>query len=405
MVRLMKKSERYPKEWESFQRCGAGGYISIAKKLANGFIRNGHDVINLSDRDVGKFNKSLRDFKGKKYLNTMIYETAKNYKPDLILLGHSYDIETQTIEKIKDYSKNTVISQWFEDHLADTGPDYSSNSKKLLKYDDFINLYSDILLAKRDINLFFLFCNRILDAELFYPELFIKLLKQNHEKIKPKYVDVIKSIIENPDQFKNNVEKNAKLASANICLAEYYKSTKEKSEQHYIQANYHISDMQRAPIYARQQMYLDLINYFKNFDDSTVQKKIDINKGKGLIFIVGMPRSGTTLTESILSTADDIVAGGEKVFFTNNLWSIFSDLKTNQKINPDFIEELGNRYMSTIELHRNNQKNFIDKMPANFLYYKFIKLALPGSKFIHVHRNPWDNAISLFKANYIFLQS
>ncbi len=114
-------------------------YISIAKKLANGFIRNGHDVINLSDRDVGKFNKSLRDFKGKKYLNTMIYETAKNYKPDLILLGHSYDIETETIEKIKDYSKNTVISQWFEDHLADTGPDYSSNRKKLLKYDDFIS--------------------------------------------------------------------------------------------------------------------------------------------------------------------------------------------------------------------------------------------------------------------------
>ena len=39
-------------------------------------------------------------------------------------------------------------------------------------------------------------------------------------------------------------------------------------------------------------------------------------------------------------------------------------------------------------------------MPANFLFYKFIKLALPGSKFIHTYRNPWDNAISLFKANY-----
>ncbi len=113
-------------------------YISIAKKLANGFIRNGHDVINLSDRDVGKFNKSFRDFKGKSYLNTMIYETAKNYKPDLILLGHSYDIENETLERIKDYSKNTVISQWFEDHLADTGPDFSLNRKKLLKYDNFI---------------------------------------------------------------------------------------------------------------------------------------------------------------------------------------------------------------------------------------------------------------------------
>ena len=66
------------------------------------------------------------------------------------------------------------------------------NSEEFLKYSDFINLYSDILLAKRDINLFFLFCNEVLDAELFYPELFIKLLKQNHEKIKPKYVDSLK---------------------------------------------------------------------------------------------------------------------------------------------------------------------------------------------------------------------
>ena len=99
--------------------------------------------------------------------------------------------------------------------------------------------------------------------------------------------------------------------------------------------------MQRAPLYARQQMYLDLVNYFKNFDDQGIVDDIEATKGEGLIFIIGMPRSGTTLTESILATAEDTVAGGEKVFFTNNLWSIFSDLKPDQKINPDFIEELG----------------------------------------------------------------
>ncbi len=113
-------------------------YISIAKKLSNGFIRNGHDVINLSDRDVGKFNKSLKDFKGKKYLNNMIYQTVINYKPDFILLGHSYDIESETLERIKDNNKNVVISQWFEDHLAHSGPDYLGNRKKLLKYTDFL---------------------------------------------------------------------------------------------------------------------------------------------------------------------------------------------------------------------------------------------------------------------------
>ena len=39
-------------------------------------------------------------------------------------------------------------------------------------------------------------------------------------------------------------------------------------------------------------------------------------------------------------------------------------------------------------------------MPANFLYYKFIQLALPKAKFVHTFRNSWDNAISLFKANF-----
>ena len=274
------------------------------------------------------------------------------------------------------------------------------NSTEFLKYDDFINLFSDILLARKDISQFIDFSNKILEHKIFFPELFIKLLNLDHTQIKKEYIEVIENIIDKPNQFTNNVEKNAKLASANICLAEFNKKEKQKSEQYYFKANEHIQTMQRAPIYARQQMYLDLVNYFKNFDEKYIKEKIDPKKGEGLIFIVGMPRSGTTLTESILATADETIAGGEKVFFTNNLWTIFSDLKHDQKINPDFIQELGSRYLGTIEMHRNGAKNFIDKMPANFLYYKFINLALPSAKFIHVYRNAWDNAISLFKANY-----
>ena len=51
-------------------------------------------------------------------------------------------------------------------------------------------------------------------------------------------------------------------------------------------------------------------------------------------------------------------------------------------------------------MHRSENKYFVDKLPENYLFYKFIKLSLPGAKFIHCHRDPWDNAISLFKQNY-----
>jgi tetratricopeptide (TPR) repeat protein len=273
-------------------------------------------------------------------------------------------------------------------------------SEEFLKYTDFINLYTDILLANKDISTFISFSQNILDKELIFPEIFIKLLKEDPSKIKTVYVSAIEKLINNPNQFENNVEKNAQLASGNICLAEFYKAKREISEEYFITANKCISTMQRTPIYARQQMYVNLVDYFSKFKEGSITEKIDPNKGEGLIFIIGMPRSGTTLTESILSTANDIVAGGEKVFFTNNLWEIFSDLKSDQPLNPQFIKELGDRYLDTIKLHRNGALYFIDKMPANFLFYKFIKLALPGSKFIHTHRNPWDNAISLFKANY-----
>ena len=49
-------------------------------------------------------------------------------------------------------------------------------------------------------------------------------------------------------------------------------------------------------------------------------------KGQGLIFILGMPRSGTSLTESVLSTSDKLTTGGEKVFFTLQLSDVIKKL-------------------------------------------------------------------------------
>ena len=273
-------------------------------------------------------------------------------------------------------------------------------SKEFLLYSDFINIYADILLAKQDVSGFCKFAEEVLDQKVFIGDLFNKLLRHDKNKIKETYVEVIKSIMDDSN-FENSLEKNAKLASANICLAEYNnKSNKPVAEKHYIEANRYMAMMQRAPIYARQKMYVDLTEYFSEFNGEYIEDKIAKNKGEGLIFIIGMPRSGTTLTESILSTANDIVAGGEKVFFTNNLMTVFSDLKKGLKIDPKFIDELGDRYLSTISLQRKGSNFYIDKLPSNFLYYKFIKLALPQAKFIHTFRNPWDNAISLFKANF-----
>jgi len=114
-------------------------FISIAKKLSNGLIRSGHDVINLSDRDTIRFNRYISGKSGINYLNNIFFETVRNYSPDLIVFGHSDNIGIDTIEKIKSFKKDIKIVQWFEDNLHSTGPDPELNKKRLLKYETYMD--------------------------------------------------------------------------------------------------------------------------------------------------------------------------------------------------------------------------------------------------------------------------
>ena len=114
-------------------------FISIAKKISNGLIRLGHDVINISDRDTIRFNRNISGKSGINYLNKLFVETVRNYSPDLIVLGHSDNLQAESLEKIKNLKKDIKIIQWFEDNLHKSGPDPILNQRRLLKYEDFID--------------------------------------------------------------------------------------------------------------------------------------------------------------------------------------------------------------------------------------------------------------------------
>ena len=66
-------------------------------------------AILLNDRDVVRFNRILPAANGYNYLNKQIVETFKNYNPDFVLLGHSYNIHNDTFEKIKSINKNVMF--------------------------------------------------------------------------------------------------------------------------------------------------------------------------------------------------------------------------------------------------------------------------------------------------------
>ena len=119
------------------------------------------------------------------------------------------------------------------------------------------------------------------------------------------------------------------------------------------------------------------------------------------IFILGMPRSGTTLVEQILSSHKDVFGAGE----LNNLRTTISNcLKKSlrdrlSEIAPKDFLEAGQAYIQSIREIDTSSRFITDKMPSNFRYVGLIKLILPQAKIIHCCRDPRDTCFSIFK-NY-----
>ena len=121
-------------------------HYNTGRRLNNGFIRNGHNVLPISDRDIIHNNKSFKDFSGKRTLDTKIIGSFKNFKPDIVIFGHADRVSNNTLERIKEIDKNIKISQWFLDPLSKFGPDHINNTRRIkdkIKYLDTTFLTTD----------------------------------------------------------------------------------------------------------------------------------------------------------------------------------------------------------------------------------------------------------------------
>ncbi len=138
-------------------------------RINNGLIKNGHNVLSLSDRDLVSYAKRLIDPYGEIYLNKLIRKTIDNFRPDLILLGHADKVNNEMLLNAKEKFPRMKISQWFLDPLSKNGPDYEKNKIRLTEKSEicdanFITTSPDVLDFKQK-NLFFIPnpCDKSLD--------------------------------------------------------------------------------------------------------------------------------------------------------------------------------------------------------------------------------------------------
>ena len=128
---------------------------NTGRRLNNGFVRLGHNVLTLSDRDIIHDNKKLLDPTGKNKLQNSIILNYKNFKPDCIVLGHADSIDSDTLTQLRDEYKHLRICQWFLDPVHKNAPDYIKNNKRIIKNSnniDFTFLSSCPSLLKNKIN-------------------------------------------------------------------------------------------------------------------------------------------------------------------------------------------------------------------------------------------------------------
>ena len=122
------------------------------------------------------------------------------------------------------------------------------------------------------------------------------------------------------------------------------------------------------------------------------------------IFIVGMPRTGTTLVEQILSSHSQVYAAGELQNFplqvkrmTRSPSGDVLDMETlNQSLQLD-MSELGRNYIDSTRPRTGHTPHFIDKLPLNFMHLGLIKLALPNAKLVCLRRDPMDACLSNYR--------
>ena len=110
-------------------------FYSTGKKFNNGLILNGHNVLNISDRDLTSQRRNIFDIGSRKFLMDKIIQNIENFKPDIILLGHVDRIDYESFVSIKEKYNSIKFAQWFLDPLNINGPDYEKNKNRFfLKY-------------------------------------------------------------------------------------------------------------------------------------------------------------------------------------------------------------------------------------------------------------------------------
>jgi len=348
-------------------------HLNLALKL-NPKFAEAHNNLGLANMELNKLSECINNF-------LLAIECNPQYEGAYINLGRVYlelDEFDHEVNCYKKFLKNKPNSSKI---LVQLGRAYRNKGKNKLAIDCF---------------------ESSLD---FNPESFsayFELANEPEYKLNNKQIAIMESFAEN-DAL--NEDDKIKL---NYSLALIY----EKNEN---------SDKLFTSLYRANSMRKKLLNYSLDDDEKRLKnvrdfyqrslnaKKIKLDeksKPKNPIFIVGMPRSGSSLIEQILSSHHSVHGGGELQIFRKILNPLINTFLIDKESFQETIEDMNcyelirNQYLESIDRLNFKEAFFTDKALLNFQYIGLILRALPESKIIHIKRDARAICWSNFKTNF-----
>ncbi len=355
-----------------------------------------HYTLGNIQKKLKKFNNAIISFENAIKINPNFSEAYNN-------LGNTKKLIGERNEAIKNYEKAINVKEDNIEALINLSIIFKENKnfKELIKiYERILALDENNIKTLYNLGSAYLFLGDFNKGRYYFERVINK--DENHISSFRNYVSItninknnqIFKKLENIDLALLNYEDKILLLSAlskgnfdmkNIDLGfEYLNKSnllkKEKSKFSIIEQETEFNNI--------KQSFGEMENLNIKFQDNFKSKPI---------FIVGMPRSGTSLIEQILSSHSDIHGAGELNFLQKSIKRLGPESPKDYK---DFLTKIRRYYFENLS-KLSESKMIIDKLPINFKWIGFVIKAFPEAKIIHTERNPMAVCWSNYKTNFV----
>ena len=394
------------------------GNIFVKLNLYESAIKSFQNVVSLdSKHEEAYYNLGVSHYEmGQFYDAIENFEIANKLNPSnidtLINLGNSFKALNHNADAIRQYDKIIEIDSLNFDAYNNLGTIYRSLNeieKAIHHYKKAIEIKPDFFKAYYNLGFIYQDIGEI-DKAITQYEHAINL--NNHamsyhslshlKKFKPNDLLITKlRHLYSSNKISNEERMHVCLALANINekfgnQVDFFKYLNEGNKLQKKESGYSLNRHKKEHD-AIKTIFSKNINPLQNLDLSLVSKKTPI-------FILGMPRSGTSLVEQIVSSHSEVYGAGELNFLSKLSTPIINNFIKGDidNLSEKALEFVRNEYLDLLQDFNVNEKFITDKLPINFQYIGFIISAFPEAKIVHLERDAravcWSNYRYFFGA-------